>query len=104
MAINSEIPQHAPPGIAEISPEILQAHAYSSDDFDTLFNQLKHHNQDLANKLIIDSHLENNTIDEVNTFARGVLYLYGLLRAVYEVEDLEQRLTGNRPDKADTAT
>jgi hypothetical protein len=92
MYTNPEIPAHSPPGIDEISKEVLETHAHSTNDFDTLYNQLKKDNPDLANQLVIDAHLKNERMDDVNTFAKGVLYLYGLLRDVQERKDLEQLL------------
>jgi hypothetical protein len=76
-------------GIPEVPPDLIRAYQSLPEVTDEQFKQLEKENPHLGRELFIRAHLGMKSMESVESFVNGALFVYGVLKLQKECEILE---------------
>ena len=100
---NNERYSHDPlAGLPEVTPELIKAYKRQLRIFDEEFAKLSAKQPAVAHELVTGIEgVDPHSLDLKRAFARGVLFMHGLLEATVQAEQLRQMF--ERPAASDDA-
>jgi hypothetical protein len=91
VADNERYSRDHPPGLPEVSPELIAAYNAQPHDFEGDFTRLKAEQDAIARELVTGIHgVDPHFLAIKRAFAQGALYMYGILRSAAQSEQLQR--------------